>query len=153
MTGLMALIVYSIAYLLVTLVNHSDILIDVKFIFCIVTSILLLGWLANNLSYKSNASIILLSSIICSTTLIISQYIMWLWISDFLYNQTNAIIVKIMPVLTIVDVLAMLWIAVDGLYNKSQQHSHDSDTFAGFISANFNVSKQNISSGDQCQSK
>lgn len=153
MTGFKVASIYAVLYAVLSAINSINVIIDVKFISCILVSIVFIGWLSSNLSYKSAPAIVLLFSLISSTSLILIQYLFFLWASDFAYNETNAIISKILPALTIIDVLAMIWITLDGLYNKSQSRDDGSDSIAGFINSHLYASRKGLRSGEECQSR
>ena len=145
------MVVYFIAYLSVLFVidisDKLNLLLDIPFLVCITINLLLISWIALSLKHYLTPSIILLVSLLLSSALTISQYIMWIWATDLVYNQSNAIISKILPILTLIDVLSMIWITLDGLFNKSRPNRHEYYKGWNITHANCNADKQNWGGG------
>ena len=151
MTGFKVMGVYFIAYLSVLFVidisEQFNLLLDIPFLVCISINLLLISWIALSLKHYSTPSIILLVSLLLSSALIISQYIMLIWATDLVYNQSNAIISRILPILTLIDVLSMIWITLDGLFNKSRPNGDEHYTSGNIVNANCDAGKQNCGGG------
>ena len=149
-------VVYFAAYFSVLFVlgisERFNLLLDIPFLVCISINLSIASWIALSLKHHSTPSIILLVSLLTSSTLIISQYIMWLWAPDLVYNQANAIISKILPILTLIDVLSMIWIILDGLFNSSHPNSDVRYPDSGIAGANCNAANKNNNGGESCQS-
>ncbi len=135
--GVKVAALYGAAYLLVLtaiwLVDLLALPIDISFWVSIFTSFALITWLTENASYQSKASILLLVSLIASTTLIMIQYVLFLKYSSLVYNPTNAIIGPTLTILTVLDILAMIWITLDGIRDKPQRFFNEPDTVRGYM--------------------
>lgn len=93
----------------------------------------LITWLTREAKYESRASIALLTSLIASTFIVIIQYINLVKDPNFAYSSINANIEHIHIILTIIDILLMIWISIDGLSDKSQRNFDEPDTHPSYI--------------------
>lgn len=110
---------YAAVSIIILIVERFGLPVDIGAWCSIFVSIALIKYISShNLKY-SLATIIILVSLILSTSLHVVQYILWLNPGNYAYNETNAIISLIQLTLTIIDILAMIWMISNGSIERS----------------------------------
>ncbi len=135
--GIKIILLYSATYIFILSCVEMVYLLslpgDLSLWASIISRFALISWLTREASYKSRASIALLMSIIATTLIVIIQYISLVKDPDFAYSGINANIEYIHLILTIIDILLMIWITIDGISDKSQRFFNEPDTVRGYM--------------------
>ena len=92
---------------------------DISFIASIFVSLSLITFIST-IRCDSSGYIVLLISMLVSTTLVVVQYILWSKFPSFVYHGMNAIMGPTLTSLTVIDILAMMWIYRHGATDNAR---------------------------------
>lgn len=133
--GIRIMLAYGLAYLacsfMIWATEYLGLIRDIPFFVSTGIGFGLIYWIAKNYEMKSTAALVLTVSLFLSTTFICVQYLYWAKAEHYVYNDINAMIAPILTTLTMIDILAMLWIFNDGINDPIRRGHNKLGSMAG----------------------